>query len=58
MDKTNRDIKYINRDFSDFQIINTSIPYCGGGTHFSEVMIKGLSMIEASKYVKENNIPY
>jgi hypothetical protein len=35
-----------NIDFSDFQIINTSIPYCGGGTHFSEVMIKGLSMID------------
>ena len=33
-------------DFSDFQIINTSTPYCGGGTHFSEVMIKGLSMID------------
>jgi len=35
-----------NIDFSDFQIINTFTPYCGGGTHFSEVMIKGLSMID------------
>ena len=33
-------------DFSDFQIINTSTPYCGSGTHFSEVMIKGLSIID------------
>jgi len=35
-----------NLDFSDFQIINTSTPYCGGGTHFGEVMIKSLSIID------------
>ena len=33
-------------DFFNFEIINTLIPYCNSGTHFSEVMIKGLSKIE------------
>ena len=33
-------------EFSNFNVINTSIPYCEGGTHFSEVMIKGLLEIE------------
>ena len=39
------DIKH-NLDFSDFQIINTLTPHCDSSTHFSEVMIKGLSIIE------------
>ena len=39
-----------NLEFFDFQIINTLTPYCGGGTHFSEVMLKGLSIID-TEYV-------
>jgi hypothetical protein len=39
-----------NLEFSDFQIINTLTPYCDGGTHFSEVMLKGLSIID-TEYV-------
>jgi hypothetical protein len=33
-------------DFLDFKVINTLTPYCDGGTHFSEVMIKGLKEVE------------
>ena len=39
-----------NLEFSDFQIINTLTPYCDGGTHFSEVLLKGLSIID-TEYV-------
>ena len=33
-------------DILDFQLINTLTPYCDGGTHFTEVMLKGLSIID------------
>jgi len=39
-----------NLEFYDFQIINTLTPYCDGGTHFSQVMLKGLSIID-TEYV-------